>query len=92
MIIYIAGPMAGLPDRNAEAFYEAEERLTEQGHIVLNPAWLPEGLPERDYLPIDIAMLRAADAIYLLPGWERSFGAKAEQAFAIRQGMVVIQE
>ena len=38
MIVYIAGPMTGLPDLNYPAFNAAEEALTAAGHAVLNPA------------------------------------------------------
>lgn len=42
--IYIAGPMTGIPDYNRPAFNEYAAKLVEQGHTVLNPATLPDGL------------------------------------------------
>jgi hypothetical protein len=80
--IYIAGPMTGLPDFNRQAFYSAEAKLLEAGHIVLSPAVLPTGLTQLQYMDICFAMLRAADAIYMLSGWEHSPGARAENALA----------
>lgn len=86
MTIYIAGPMSGKPDYNRAAFERARIHLEGKGHIVLNPASLPLGLPERAYMPICMAMLEQADAIYCLEGWEDSRGAMAEVFYAIRQG------
>lgn len=37
MRIYCSGPMTGRRDHNAPAFHEAELRLGEQGHTVINP-------------------------------------------------------
>lgn len=87
MITYIAGPMSGLPDFNRAAFHEAAAKLAERGRTVLNPAALPDGLSERAYMDIGIAMLRSADAIYLLDGWEQSAGARAEAALAEKLGL-----
>ena len=86
MTVFISGPMSGFKDYNKPAFDEAEHFLTERGAIVLNPATLPVGLDDEDYLPIDIAMIDACDALYMLPGFENSRGAVAELAYGIRQG------
>lgn len=89
MIIYIAGPMSGKPDYNRPAFMEAQKYLESKGHIVLNPASLPIGLPEKSYMPICMAMLEQADAIYMLERWEDSVGARAEYLYAGRQGKYI---
>lgn len=81
-VVYISGKMTGLPDLGRSAFAEAEKLLEEQGYIVLNPAVLPDGLAKEAYMPICLAMLQAADWIYMLPGWEDSEGAKIELAYA----------
>jgi len=36
--IYLAGPMRHIKDFNFPAFFEAADKLREQGHIVFNPA------------------------------------------------------
>lgn len=82
MKIYIAGPMSGLPDFNRAAFQAAQEVLSEHGNQVLSPAVLPNGLEQHEYMDICLAMLRCADCIYMLKGWENSLGAKAEHALA----------
>ena len=43
MKIYIAGPITGVVDYR-EKFAVAERELAKRGHVVLNPAALPEGL------------------------------------------------
>ncbi len=45
--VYIAGPMTGYKNFNREAFHNAEEELKREGHTVLNPAVLPDGLTLR---------------------------------------------
>ncbi|ECF5900233.1 DUF4406 domain-containing protein [Salmonella enterica subsp. salamae] len=83
-IIYIAGPMSGLKDLNRTAFTMTATRLRMQGHTVLNPAILPDGLAYEHYMDIGFSMLRGADEIYLLDGWEDSDGAKREFNLARR--------
>lgn len=90
MIVYIAGKMTGLPGKGRAAFRAAERMLKMRGHVVLNPAVLPDGLPSEAYMPICLAMLEQAEAIYLLDNWEDSPGAKLELAFAKYQGKFVI--
>lgn len=85
MIVYIAGPMKGIQDQNWTAFAEAEEMLENLGCIVLNPARLPEGMPDDAYMPICIAMVQQADAVYCLPGWTDSLGATTERQYALYQ-------
>ena len=38
MIVFISGPMSGLPNNNYPAFDAAAERLRSEGHSVVNPA------------------------------------------------------
>ena len=80
--VYIAGPMSGLPDFNRKAFNDMADLLRSRGHIVLNPAILPDGLEQHEYMDITIAMLRSSDTLCLLDGWTGSDGAKAEVALA----------
>jgi len=86
-IVYIAGPMRNRPDMNKAAFYNADIHLRKKGYIVLNPAALPEGMEEDQYMPICLAMLNQAGKIYMLEGWQASEGAQVERAFAHMQGI-----
>ena len=92
MVIYIAGPMTGLPAYNRDAFMEAAALMTAAGHTVLNPAVLPTTLADHAYMPICTAMIDAADAIYLLDGWQKSIGARAERLYAKRQRKLELTE
>lgn len=90
MIFYIAGPMSGLPGFNREAFMEAARLIRQKGHEVINPALLPATLPDSRYMPICTAMIDAADAVYMLEGWQQSLGARTERLYAKRQGKAVM--
>jgi hypothetical protein len=92
MKIYIAGPMTGLPQFNRPAFHQAALNLSFEKHVPLNPASLPDGLTEADYMAVGLAMLQRADAIYLLTGWQFSVGARAEHALALKLGLEVIEQ
>ena len=65
--VYIAGPMTGYKNFNREAFHNAEEELKREGHTVLNPAVLPDGLTQPQYMDICMAMRRNWR-------WRRSWG------------------
>ncbi|EBC7336704.1 DUF4406 domain-containing protein [Salmonella enterica] len=91
MKVYIAGPMSGLPNFNRDRFNEIAGLVVKSGNIPLNPAILPDGLPERDYMAIGIAMLQCADAICLIEGWENSAGARAEKALADKLNIPLIR-
>ncbi|HHA1195976.1 TPA: DUF4406 domain-containing protein [Enterobacter kobei] len=92
MKVYIAGPMTGYEKFNRPAFNAASETLTSQGHVVLNPATLPDGLSEAQYMDICLAMLRCAEGIYMLNEWEYSVGARAENALAEKLKLEVMYE
>lgn len=77
MKIYIAGKITGDPDYYAK-FWQVESELEKDGHIVLNPAELPEGLSRAEYMQICFQMLFAADKVVFLPDFIESKGAMLE--------------
>lgn len=91
MIIYIAGKITGEPNYK-EKFEAAAMNLEAQGHIVLNPAELPEGMRTADYMRICFAMIDTADAVYLLENWKYSSGARIEKDYAVYIGKPVFTE
>ncbi len=91
MKIYIAGKITGEPNYK-EKFDIAATSLEAQGHIVLNPAELPEGMLPADYMRICFAMIDTADAIYLLKGWHSSSGASIERNYAMYTGKSILTE
>lgn len=92
MVIYVSGPITGRPGYNHMAFLRAHAALTRAGHTVLDPTSLPVDLPEKSFMPICMAMLDQADAIYMLDGWDSSLGATCERLYALRQGKNVYYE
>ena len=96
--IYIAGPMTGLPNFNFEAFFDAEEIWSNKGWVVYNPARhdVECGIDARE-LSLeevnskfnleeaalwDLQSIVKCQAIYMLAGWNKSKGARAEHAVA----------
>lgn len=90
MIVYIAGPMTGLPDCNYPAFHEAAAALRALGYTVINPAESFDGrtdLPRITYLRRAVTDVARADALAILPGWETSNGARLEVEIARQIGL-----
>lgn len=90
MKVYISGPMTGKPDLNFPEFMATEDKLQEQGWIVINPARMPQGLSYAEYMKLDLFLLGMCEAIYLLEGWQHSKGARAELSFAISLGLTIL--
>jgi hypothetical protein len=90
--MYLAGPMTGLKDFNYPAFNAAADALRAKGYQVENPAdhGIVEGAQWADYMAYDLTRLGLCGLIALLPGWERSEGAKLEVQIAHRLGMTVV--
>lgn len=84
-VIYIAGPITGVPDY-ADKFDNAAAICKLSGWQVLNPVELPTGWPESAYMDVCLAYVRHCDAVLMLPGWEDSDGATCERALAIKCG------
>jgi hypothetical protein len=102
MIVYISGPMSGIKDYNYPAFFEADAKLFSQGYHTINPAKVSaETLEEaiaaqgdldwEGYMRIHLAQLTRADAICVLPGWQKSRGSKLEVAMATALGLPVLR-
>ena len=97
--VYIAGPMAGYPHNNVEAFNAAESKLRSEGWDVVNPLDFSAAFgdyPEGKLLDACCEAERAAipflDAIYLLKGWKNSHGAKLELLVALKHNLMVLVE
>lgn len=91
MKVYISGPMTGLPESNYPAFEAAAKMLRSKNYQVYNPSERPWDNPRaafKDYCDF----ICGADAVYMLPGWEKSIGARAEHALAVAVGCQIIYE
>jgi hypothetical protein len=88
--------MTGILDRNYPAFTNASTQLRLLGHLVYNPAsW--EFVPViRKFNLFDafsdycMYIINVADAVVVLPNWEKSLGATAETALAKAIGKPVL--
>lgn len=93
MRIYLSGPMTGLPDHNFPAFEAARLQLRAEGFEVLCPAEAGkvDGWAWEQYLRRDLRMVLDAEAVIVLPGWEKSRGARLETHVAEGLGMPVVR-
>lgn len=88
--IYIAGKITD------DEFYEAKfcrvaAVLRKEGYVALNPATLPKGMNNADYMRICFAMIDSADAVVFLPDWHESRGARLERAYCEYIGKEIIK-
>lgn len=90
MKLYIAGRITGLEYEEAESMFMMAETMIEKlGHEPLNPLALVDQDPDRtyeDYLldALEI-VLCSAEAMYMLPNWRDSLGARIEHAIAVEK-------
>ena len=87
--VYIGGKITGDAGYR-EKFAKVETVLSKIGHCVMNPAKLPSGMEDGDYMRICFAMIDCADVVVLLPDWQESAGARLERAYAERIGKEVV--
>lgn len=100
-VVYIAGPMRGLPKYNFPAFDAARDRLIDAGFYVFNPADLDrmvgvhedtpsDAIPAdfmRDAMDRDLNAITKCTHIALLPGWEASRGVRPEAVLGWELGL-----
>lgn len=90
MILYVSGPMTGLPEYNYPAFFEAVNELEAMGYTVVNPArGMVEGWTWEDYARRGVQDVCGVEGVALLPGWEASKGAQLEVHVAKALNLVV---
>lgn len=95
--IYISGRISGLtPEEVRVKFNRAHEQLVQTcpGWHVVNPLTLHQAEEQEwiDYMATDIAELLKCEAIYMLPDWAQSRGARLEYTIARELGIIVIFE
>lgn len=92
MRVYIAGPMTDMPGLNHAAFAAAYVALLEAGLKPFSPSYLPPPCVKptwEDWMKAAIPLMLTCDAVALLPGWQKSTGAKIENELAVKLGMRV---
>lgn len=94
--VYISGPISGKKDGNQSAFYQAADRLIQNGSRPVNPHdvcyLLPPGSTWVEYMKKNIPALCESDEIFMLRGWWRSRGARLEWVIAWGLGYKVRYE
>lgn len=104
-IVFIAGPLTTGWDGKDRSFIEKNILSAEAYQIALANAGIGafcahthtsfhhekgSDAPESYYYQLDFEILmRAADAVLAMPGWEKSTGAKREVEWAIQNGLPV---
>lgn len=95
MKIYLSGAITGTNDY-MERFKAAEEKLTQDGHTVFNPAavnaMMPTGTTYEEYMRVSFTLLDMCDAIYMMRGWQDSKGANREYGYALAKGIKILEE
>lgn len=92
-VIYLSGPMTGIPEYNHPAFDRAMKNLQLRGRVVKSPHTVQPTIKAHadmiwsDWLKLDLViLLTECNAIAMLDGWERSHGARLELYNAIALG------
>lgn len=97
-LIYVAGKYRGKTINetyeNIQVARQASTELWQKGYAVLcphtNTSFMDGLVPDDTFLQGTMEILRRCDAIYLLPNWKQSEGARAEFALADELGLEVI--
>jgi len=92
MIVYIAGKVSGIENEARVHFKRAEIKLKLQGYQVINPMELEHDHDKtwKSYMRDCIIAMMRADAIYLLPNWRESKGARIEVQLAHNLGIKIL--
>ena len=95
MKIYISGKISDLPTEQVkEKFAKAEAQIRAFGHEPVSP--LDNGQPSKatwaQQMMASLAMLFECDAIYLLPDWGDSKGARIEANIAQECGLEIYHQ
>lgn len=88
--LYLSGPMTGIENFNFPLFNTIANQLREEGYEVINPAEIGSvDWSWEENMRKCLEELTRADAIVVLPNWEKSNGATVEVSTGLMLGMRV---
>lgn len=91
-VVFISGPYRGDVKKNIAHARAASVRLWKAGFVPLcphlNSANMDGECPDEVFLEGDLELLRRCDSIYMLEGWHRSSGSKAEWDESVTRRMM----
>jgi len=97
-LIYVSGPYtdenARMVTRNILRARREGIRIMKRGYAVIVPhlncaGFERAGLLYETILSGDIDIIARCDAVYMMPNWQKSKGARIEQAFATSMGLPI---
>ena len=93
-VVYVSGPMTGLPDLGHGAIKAMTAKLRAAGLTVICPTETPKPVradgaepTHADWVRASLRRLMGADAIVMLDGWEQSRGCRVEFEAACAAGI-----
>lgn len=98
-LVYVAGAYRSPTENgvlmNILTARDAAVKLWQAGFAVvcphMNTALMGGTVPDSAFLAGDLTILRRCDAVYMLPGWEKSTGARGEHDDAVKHGIPVFE-
>lgn len=101
--MYLSGPITTQKENYEKRFKDYREKLQKDypNYEIINPLEFEEDYAEESkwstdnwkvYIHKDIDLVWGCDAIYMMRGWELSFGCFVELTTAIRKGCKVLRE
>lgn len=88
--IYISGAISNNPSYKKQFTDKFKELESE--YRVLTPLFINADLSWKEYMKIDLAMIKICDCIYMMKGWKNSRGAQIENIYAGILGKEIIYE
>lgn len=94
---YISGKIADEGNYVPQFIQGAAYVRKELNMVPVNPVFLSDvmspddGFTQEEYMNICMRLLEMCDAIAMLPGWDKSFGAVAEWGFALGKNLEIFE-
>lgn len=97
LMVYLAGPYSGDVEAHIASARRVAVRVAALGHLPVTPhlntpVGFEELQPYEFWIAAYLKLLGRCDAILMLPGWERSNGARQERQHAMAIGLPEVTE